>query len=190
MTLPRLVIGFALALLLAPRAPAQAELLHDTWFKVKVRAKGVQVEDDGSLQQAASKSVHYIHFKAPAAEGVDVLAYDVWSETAPDAWAIVDDGELGVLGTGDLLFNDWRIAFGLPDGNGLGGFVTGRIKIKTKKVGDLKKAHVKTFGGETWIDGAPVGQSTVDGVHPFAGSLKITGKTVPVEKLPFDPALA
>jgi hypothetical protein len=176
-----LVIGFSLALLLTPRLSAQADLLYDTWFKVKVQAKGVQVEDDESLSKATSKSVHYIHFLPPEVEGGGAaVSYELWSETAPDSWEIVDGGEIGLIGSGDLLFSDWGIGFGLFDGNGFGGYHTGMIKVKTDKEGALKKARLKSFGGET-TDG------TLDGEHFFAGSLNVTGKTVPVEKLPFVP---
>jgi len=176
--LKKLVLGFALVLLLGVRAPAQAEILYGSWMKLKVQVKGMQVEDDGSLKKGSSKSVSYMQFLPLEAEGGSGFGYNIWSETSPGTWEIVDGGEYGGPGDPDLLCIDWFMGFTDAKGAFYGGYMVCTIKIKTDKEGALKSATLKTLGGECT-------DASLDGEHLFGGSIKVSGKTVPESKLPF-----
>ena len=158
-------------------AGARAQSLDDTWFKVKATTKGVTIHEDGTIKPQAGAATQYVHL---AWEGEN-YQIQVWSEVAVDVWELVKTTSSPVeAGNPHCVFTDVEITFAGEDGRWIAGWLTACIYVKLDKQGHLKSANLKTLGGET-TDG------TLDGTHDFRGSLKVTGKLVKPEKLPFSP---
>jgi len=183
----------ALLLVLAGSAAAQDTTLNDTWFKLKIKVKGrAAVPDTEDPHKVALSETAYLHLSlappdgAPA-DGVVFPAYpttsydfELWTETAPDVWSPTYNSteDLETASATDFFFSDFFMTVNFLDGAVADNYMTIAITVKLDKEGAFKSASFKSLGGETY-------QGTTDGTDALRGGITVTGKTVPVEKLPF-----
>ena len=180
--------AFAGLLLLAAAAPASAQLLplDGQWFKLKVHAVGRSVDAGNLLLHKDSlKSTVFLHLALAETDGGTGVTYDwqLWTKQDGNVWAQSDAGTQAFLGSGsgDQLAVDLPLDLQLTDGRFLQGRATLLFNLKLKKKnGKLKKAVVRTLGGET-VDGSANGTDT------FVGGFSLKGHDVKVGKLPFTP---
>ena len=188
--LRRVLVASSLVLL-AASASAQDTTLNNTWFKLKVKAKGeAAVPGEEKPHKASFSMTVYVHFfvakpDAPPTEGDatypdTTYGYEIWTETAPDTWAPTYDSTVD-LETGDAtvfyLPDFYMEALGL-DGEFFESYQTATIKVKLDEKDALKSATFKTLGGEVYT-------GSTDGSDAFRGGVTMTGKTVSVDDLPF-----
>lgn len=178
-----------LPLVLGLASPASAQILDDTWLKLKVIGKGYLVDNEtGEATKRTFKAVGFLHLvaqveDAPAALGgppSQSYDYDLWM-LFDDEWSITDSGTFNMFGTDELLFiadEDPNYATGKIAN--FGGYQAAEFKNKLGKKGELKSCTYKTLGAEL-ITG------TETGAEQAVGGYKAQGKSIDVSKLPFDP---
>ena len=159
-------------------AGARAQVLDGTWFKLKATTKGVTIYQDGTLKKQAGSATQYVNFEWVE----DSYVAHIWSQVAPGVWNLVATTEPMTTEAGNPhhVYTDVEVTFEGEDGRWIRGWLTFCIWLKLDKQGDLKSANFTTLGGET-VDGS------LDGTHDYRGSLKVTGKKVNGNKLPFSP---
>jgi hypothetical protein len=180
-----------LLLLLAGGAAAQDTTLNDTWFKLKIKIKGqAAVPNAEEPHKVALSQTAYLHLSvAPASAAEDALPTyakttynrELWTETAPGVWSptYVDTAALETASATDFFFSDCLLTVGFLDGAVADSFLTVAIRVKLDQEGSFKGATFKSLGGETY-------QGTVTGDDALRGGITVTGKTVAVDKLPFE----
>lgn len=194
-TLLRAALLAAVALAVTPAADAQ--ILDGTWFKVTARMKGQAVEEDGSTSPANAKGVFYVNFEEnPIIEGEDgSIVYDVDVVAVLDGNAFLTDStRMATIGA------DEQLMVGAELGNESDGVrwttrVPGKesdpflqmlflaqVKVKRDKEGALKSARFKSVGGTVPYAVFGIGPTLRDAF----GSVKLSGKLVKVEDLPFE----
>lgn len=168
---------------------ASAQSLSGQWFKVTVNASGVAVTPESQTENAKGKFVVYMFVQEIAkfsGLGGTQYVYTVWGEVADDEWEEIQSE--AVMST----TLDEKTLYG-PDGFGIPLFVTvppgpggsvelglnftARLKVKKNKQGEFKSATFKSLG-------ALITEGSSD-EDVLLGGAKITGKSVPVGKLPF-----
>jgi hypothetical protein len=172
-------------------APTPAEgvllpLLNDTWWKLKLVAKGFEVDlEDGLATQANYQTIAYMRLVAIEGGPVPVYTYEMYTETGPDQWtfeygdSFFTDG-LAENGTQALAVNTF-LGFDLLT-LGIGVNFTGKLTIKLDKLGALKSGKLKTLAGELTDSTLQAGKVS----PPFYGSAKVTGTLIDVDDLPFE----
>ena len=191
MRAPRLLscLG-SLALLCALGGAAQAQILDDTWFQLKVTGKGYLVDNaTGEAAKESFKAVVYLHLEFDEPDAVAELGggppsqsyqYQIWSEIDGE-WTMTDGGGLTLFGTDErLFFADQYWEYFTGEVAYFGGYHAGEFSQKLDKEGGLKKSGFKSLGAEL-IEGTETGAETA------VGGYKSKGKQVSMEKLPFDP---
>lgn len=179
----------ALALLLAAATPAAAQLvpLDGQWFKLDVHAPGRTLNTDNLKFKKASVSTKafLLLTLAPDDGAPSGFTFDwqLWTRQNGKVWALSDTGTQAFIGpaNGDQMAVDMPMTLTLASGKFLSGRATLFFDLKFKKGGKLKKARIKTLGGET-IDGS------ANGADPFYGGFRIKGHKVKEGSLPFTPS--
>jgi len=183
----------AFLLLLAGSAAAQDTTLDNTWFKLKIKIKGqAAVPDTEDPHKVTLSQTAYLHLTATPADSAPAdgefptysttpYAYELWTETAPDVWTptYAATADLQTASETDFYFADFFITVNYLDGAVADNYTTIAISVKFDKQGVFKNASIKSLGGETY-------QGTVTGDDALRGGITITGKTVPLDKLPFE----
>ena len=161
-------------------------LLNDTWWKLKLVAKGFEVNlEDGLATQANFQTIAYMRLVAIEGGPVPVYTYEMYTETGPDQWTFefgdnfFTDG-LAENGTQALAVNTF-LGFDLLT-LGIGVNFTGKLTIKLDKLGALKSGKLKTLAGELTDSTLQSGKES----PPFYGSAKVTGTLVSEDQLPAD----
>jgi hypothetical protein len=165
-------------------------ILDGTWWKLNVKAKGYTVDPEtGAAAPGSFSTTAYMYLSAnlPADGGGGTPAYNyaMYTETAPGLFS----NEYGDTFLVDGLDANSHHALTVNTFMGFDTVAqavaanhTGKLTIKVDGEGALKSAKLKTLAGE-------VADSTLDTSVPgsrFHGSLKITGKTIDPEDLPFE----
>lgn len=178
----------ALALLLAAATPAAAQIvpLDGQWFRLDVHAKGRTVNPNLNLKKASVSTTAYLLLTlAPDNGAPSGFTYDwqLWTRGDGKVWAMSDSGTQTFIGasSGDQLAVDIPLELQLASGKFLSARAVLLFKLKVTHEGKLKKAKVKTLGGET-IDGS------ANGADPFYGDFKANGHKVKEGSLPFTPS--
>jgi hypothetical protein len=163
--------------------------LHNTWWKLKVTAKGFSI-DNGTLATtpATFKTTAYMYVFIPKplttpGDGISGFQYGYQLFTQPaegEDWTPTFDGTLVVTGlapngTEALTVNNVLAFF--ANGGVVGGDHNGRLQLKVKD-GVLQSGDFSTIGTEVY-------ESTLDFADFFYANMQVTGHTVPVSKLPF-----
>ncbi|MBM3984492.1 MAG: hypothetical protein FJ296_02185 [Planctomycetes bacterium] len=168
-------------------------ILDNTWWKLKVGARGYTVDvGTGAAAPGVFSTTAYMYLAAAAAPlgdggggggGTPAYDYEMVTETAPNVWSsaygIFSVDRLDANLNHALTVNTF-MGFITESGN-VAANHTGRLTIKVDGEGALVSAKLKTLAGE-------VTESTLDpsGMgNRFWGSLKIAGKTIDPEDLPF-----
>ena len=170
----RLLPLIALVLILV--APARAQVLDGTWFKLKISVKGWVI--DVSTGKAKPTTQQQTAYMSLLPVGIGYMA-QIYSEISPGNWVGGPGIELGTTGAGELFVVNQHMTIPGPGGQSLDASTTLRLIFKFDKDGALKKATIKTLAGEL------SGSSTLDGTNLLIGSIKLTGKTVEPMSLPF-----
>ncbi|MCB9897510.1 MAG: hypothetical protein H6825_05870 [Planctomycetes bacterium] len=186
-----MAIATFVLLLLVPRAAPQS--LDGAWFKVQVHGSGMVLDADGSVSPSHGKLVAYVHVDLLAVGVIDdattfTYGYQVWTLGAQDEWIPSNSGIFVTPSCERAMSGDPAqgivLQVAVPvvgDGIGLGSWLdvhfVAKLKVKLDKNGMLKKASFKSMGCLM-----PAG--LIDGRTAIGGG-KVTGKTVPVSKLPF-----
>jgi hypothetical protein len=164
-----------LLLLAGLAAPASAQVLDGTWFKVKVTAKGWAIDtSDGTAHAATHVQTVYVSLLELG------IGYSAQFYTQQDGeWVGGPSIELGTTGAGELFVVNQPLTIPGPGGSSLDLSATLRLIFKFNGNGELTKATIKTLAGEL------KGSSTLNGEDLFIGSVKLTGKLVQPQSLPF-----
>ncbi len=190
---------FTLLSLVALSANARSQALDDVWFKVTMKVNGGAITPSGDLEKAKGSVVAYMHVsldESPAentggAEGFSATSYlfDVISETAPGVFQQSSTGSFLTTGPDELAMVGSLIgpnSCGIPiqvvvpdeDATILNLLFVARLKLKFDKQDMLKSASFKSSGAMM-----PYGSGDGD---VLVGGVKLKGKMIPEEKLPFD----
>jgi len=170
----RLLPLVALGLFLV--APARAQVLDGTWFKLKISSKGWVI--DVSNGEGKATSVQQTAYMSLLPTGIGYTA-QIYTEVSPGNWVGGPGIELGTTGVGELFVVNQHVTIAGKDGQSLDASITLRLSFKFDGNGALKKATLKTIAGEL------SGSSTLDGTNIYIGSIKLSGKTVEPMSLPF-----
>ena len=177
----------ALALLLAAATPAAAQLvpLDGQWFRLDVHASGRTVNGDLKFKKAGVSTKAFLLLTLAPDDGAPsgfTFNWELWTKQNGKVWALSDTGTQTFIGpaNGDQLAVDMPMTLTLASGKFLSGRATLLFDLKFKKGGKLKKAKIRTLGGET-IDGS------ANGADPFYGGFNVKGHKVKEGSLPFTP---
>lgn len=179
----RAVLILLALLFAAPRLAAQLVPLDDVWFRVRIKAIGRTVEAgtlDLEKDKVSAKAFLHLELVQIGTDGV-TYNWELWTKQ-DGTWLMSDSGTHDFIGasSGDQLAVDIAMDAQLGDGRFLDGRATLLFKLKVKNEGGLKKARIRTLGGET-VDGSK------NGTELFVGSFSVTGHRVKEGKLPFTP---
>lgn len=194
--LTRSLLALFLCACFAPRADAQ--LLDNTWFKVRVSVAGTTVSPEPELEtgKLKAKGEFYVSITSGLGGGDDgstPYSFSVISELPDGNFVVSDSGMLATLGEGEQLM------VGSELGDGAGGvrwsmrlpkhedlflqlLFMAKLKIKLNAKDELKSARFKSFTGSV-----PFGVNGLgDGQSSFFGNARLSGKLVAAEDLPFE----
>jgi hypothetical protein len=177
-------------------------ILNDTWWKLKVSCKGYTVHNlSGATEKETLKFTAYMQLLANKFDvgdggggGFPLYTYSMWLEDSDGIWLPSYSNTLYVTGTSDegdetLSVNSFigfiRSSFQVASSH------SGRFTIKKDSEGVLKSAKFKTIGSEL-IDSVIVPEVILLGdpvMLDLYGEMTISGSTVDVEKLPFNPEI-
>lgn len=186
--LARALTVLLLAVSFAPDTGAQ--VLEDTWFKVKFKGKGFVLSDGVEIEKAKAKAIFYVNFTLSEGEGSGTIYdYTVISETSPGEFVVSSVGmirtegleeeamigpELGPSADGIR----WQIVLADEETTILQLLFMARLKTSFTKDDVLKKASFKSVAGMI-----PNGDS---GGANVVGSLKLKAKLIDEDDLPFE----
>jgi len=160
--------------------------LAGSWWKLKVNAKGFRVDSfTGKVSKASFKTTAYMLLvENEGGGGAPLYNYLMWTEVAPDTWLQTYSDVFFMDGVNSELSVFSYMGFDM-DTFGVAAAHTGRMKVKLDNEGQLVKGNWKSLSG-TVVD-STLPALGPDGVEPdgFWGSMKITGQTTSVDKLPF-----
>lgn len=192
--LSRLLLPAALLLLAASPDPGLSPP-GELWFKVRARATGYSVAEGEKPIKGTGTEVDYMRIAplpmaaSPADNGYPQLPdlpyrLDLWVQSEK-GWfhAGSTDFELESCDGLSWFISDLEVVIPFEDGE-FAAYVTALLKVKRDKQGTITSARFTTLGGELY-DG--VLHDEVEGDRCLRGGLKISGNTVPPEKLPFSP---
>jgi len=160
--------------------------LDGLWLKTAIKAKGRGVNAGSGLIVSGSVSMPaYIEvvLDEPIADGAETTHYkfDVWVANGVGTYSKVSSGESDVVeadGT-DYVVPDLNV-FPTDGSNSLSIRATLLLHVKRDKNGTVTGATLSTLGGEVYF-------GVVDGLFSYGG-VKLTGKSIAVDKLPFTPS--
>jgi hypothetical protein len=159
--------------LLAGASAVSAQVLHGSWFELRVSAKGYTVGLDESVSKTKLKATAYL--------------YVVWNgsgynwvqfrETAAGMWSSIQSGSFVLVRSEEdyvFMLDDFWVAR-TPDGADIPFHFTGVFRTKVDKTGALRSARFETlsaqfFEGEATDGAAIYGGVTVKGklcAQPF-----------------------
>jgi hypothetical protein len=176
----------------APAFSPPPGILAGTWWKLSVSARGYRVDPFGTTTPASYETKawmridHFVPDGPPTdAGGYGALyAHALYTETAPGVFEQTASDHFFVVGLDEELHETLAVntlmSFATADAT-VAGRVTARLKLKQKD-GVLKSATLKTIAGE--LEASTLGAA---GVDLFFGELRLTGKTVAADELPFTP---
>jgi hypothetical protein len=155
---------------------ASAQVWDNRWFKIKGRANGFMVNDQGNLSRTAFHGASYIYFYWDDANYRYNLRH--WVKNSDGNW----DSFNGILplpiGNNEVLWRD--IYTRLQDGdNWIWVYAVTRVKIRLDDSNTIEHARFVTMGCES-----PMG--SIDGQN-FGGKCKLRGKMISPSELPFTP---
>ena len=174
----------------APPAEGAAGILGDTWWKLKVSAKGVQVSTaDGSVTPGNFKTTAYMHLLPAPPDGTGpTYIYEMWTQTGVGVYSFEFGDTFPVDGLdkqgNPALEVNCFMGFDLLT-QAVAANHSGRLSIKVDKNGLLKGAKIKTLSGE--VQDSTLQQTVKGDDPPFYGSMKITGTIIDPTELPFTP---
>ncbi|GJM22689.1 MAG: hypothetical protein DHS20C15_26040 [Planctomycetota bacterium] len=189
--------GFiTLAAVLAFALPTSAQDLDGVWFKLKVKSKGVTVENAPVLAEGGlpGQMIKKASFKATAWLLLENALEEGGSDPAYRATVVteVEDGVFDISNIeifdviGDRLLVNGFLGFVTPKG-AVGAECTLEAKVKLDKEDALKSAKIKALGANVALSGLTVpGLGEGDSIAYFGG-MTVKGSTVKLAKLPFDP---
>jgi len=154
----------------APDAP-----LDHTWFELKISSKAFSVyADNETLSKENIKMTAYMFIM----QGGDEYEYAIICEDESGKWNDLTGGIFPVSNpTEDDIFmgtHEWNLV--TQDGTPILILLSGQFKLKRNK-GILKNASFSTLGA--FIDDS-------DTEIPWYGGVKVKGKTIDDDKLPFE----
>lgn len=173
MSIARTLSAAAAVLLLSAAAAAQGAL-DGQFLKLDLVAKGRVVDAQGGVTPTTYKDTVYLFLQADGS----LYDYSITYESAPGVWSTTGISSFSPSGDNEELVASTNFTFPGAGDVSLACTVTLELKIKLDAQDAFKSCTVKTLGGV--LDGA-----TLDGVLPFEGGIKVTGKVVPESKLPF-----
>ena len=172
--------------LLAAQALASDSTFNDMWLKVQVKASGYLVPLDGTApRKGGIATTAYLHLTLATAAGTEASLpgvtynYELWTRDLAGTWQATSTGtETIETSDGRVYFTaDMGLTVVFADGPTVDAYVTCALTVKRDKTGAVKSATITSLGGEVY-DGT-FGDSTV------RGGLRIKGKSVKPEQLPF-----
>jgi hypothetical protein len=173
MSIVRPLSSFAAALLLSAAAAAQGAL-DGQFVKLNLVAKGHVIDAQGVVTPTTYKDTVYLFLEADGS----LYDYSITWESSPGVWESTGISSFSPTGDDERIVASTSFTFPGAGDVSISATVTLELKIKLDGQGAFKSCTVKTLGGV--LEGA-----TLDGVLPFEGGLKATGKVVPGSKLPF-----
>lgn len=162
-----------------------SQVLDNTWFEIKVKAKGMVVNPDESVAKGKLNTKAYMHVWW-SGEPDNMYIYDIFSEIGEDNWAFTSGDAFGLTTASEeyIFLGDYWFGIAEKSGGFLGIYLTAYFKtILDKKTGELKKATFESFGAEAPGPGDP--GSSLDGMNDFYGGVSLKGKLIDESKLPF-----
>ena len=164
-----------LLLLAGLAAPASAQVLDGSWFKLKVNAKGWSINtQDGTAHSATHSQTVYMSLLELG------IGYSAQIYTQQNGeWVGGPSIELGTTAAGELFVVNQGLTIPGDGGQSLDISATLRLIFKFNDNDELVKATIKTLAGEL------KGSSTLNGEDLFIGSVKLSGKMVEPSSLPF-----
>jgi hypothetical protein len=161
--------------------------LDGLWFKATFKAKGVGVNaGSGQIFPGSVSMPAYVElvFDEPIADGTPATThykFDIWVADQVGTYSKVSSGESDVVvGTGSEYIAPDVNVFPSDGSNSLSIRATLVLHVKRDKNGVVTSAKLSTLGGEVYA-------GIVDGFFSYGG-VKLTGKSVAVDKLPFTPS--
>ncbi|MBM3985544.1 MAG: hypothetical protein FJ296_07645 [Planctomycetes bacterium] len=174
MPIARTMSAVAAVLLLSAAVAAQGAL-DGRFIKLNLVAKGLVVDGQDAVTPATCKDTVYMFLQANGSLYDDLIFY----ELAPGVWeTTMGFSSFSPSGNNEELVAVTGFTFPGAGDVSISCTVALELKIKLDAQDAFKSCTVKTLGGV--LDGA-----TLDGVLPFEGGIKVTGKVVPESKLPF-----
>jgi len=159
-------------------ALAVSPLLDGLWFKLKAAVQGYVVDKGtGDIVKQNFTVPFYMGF----VWNTDKYDVRLFTETAPGVWTNTYSTTKVTITYNENFFSDFQLkVYVNNDTDYIGTYHTPYIKYVFADTGGVKKA---TYSGTGEVyDG-----SFVAGASAYYGSVKITGTTVDVSKLPFTP---
>lgn len=192
--LPRLLLPAALLLLAAGPDPGFAPP-GELWFKVKARITGYAVAEGETPLKGSGTEIIYMRLgpiPTEAQQPVDddypslpqsPYRIDVWVQY-PKGWGYAGGTDVALESCDGLCYfvSDEQVVVPIEDGE-FSAYVTGLLKVKRDKQGAIASARFTTLGAEVW--GGVLHDDAGD--RGLRGGLKMSGNSVPKEKLPFSP---
>jgi len=170
-----IIIGISLLCLML-LTEASAQVWDNKWFKIKGRAYGFTVNDQGNLSRTSFYGKSYIYFYWDSAN----YRYNIshWVQNGDGSW----DSFNGILplpiGNNEVLWRD--IYTRLQDGdNWIWVYAVTRVQIQQDESNSIEHARFVTMGCES-----PMG--SINGQN-FGGRCKLRGKLINPSELPFTP---
>lgn len=191
--LTRLLLPAALLLLAAGPDPGLAPP-GELWFKVKTRAVGYSAAEGEKPSKGSGTELNYVRLAPiataaqPGDDGYPTLPsspyrIDLWVQSEK-GWHLAGGTDVALESCDGLAYflSDVEVVIPFDDGE-FAAYVTALLKVKRDKQGEITSARFTTLGGELY-DGV---LHDIEGDRCLRGSLKISGNSVPVSKLPFFP---
>ena len=173
-----------LAALLALCGRAGAQALDGSWMRLDVSLEASVTSPGFALEPYRPKFSLYLFFEStgPTGDGVPGHTYDVRTvvRRGPGEWALGTPLSMTFRGTQQEQLPTTFLTLE-HDGLQALGLLAAGCKVKLTKTGQLKRARLKTSGG-VLFKGQTAEGDAVD------GGFTARGRTVPEQKLPFDPA--
>lgn len=179
----------AVTVILAGNSIAYTQVLDDTWFELKVKAKGMAVDPDETVKKGKLSTKAYMYVIWNEAESA--YQYAIISEYSKDKWDDFSYGEFTpTLSTSEeyIFLADYWMGIAEESGAFISFYCTAYFNVVLdKKTGELKKATFESLGAEIYgpDEEDPEYSSTLDGENDFYGGVTLKGKLIDESKLPF-----
>jgi len=155
---------------------AWAQVWDNKWFRVKGKATGYVVKDDGNLSRNRFSGTSYIFFHWDHYK----QRYDLthWVQNASGQWLSFQGIFQVPVGNQEILWRDIYTRLQRGD-DWIWIYASARLRLDIAESGAIENARFKTMGCES-----PMG--SVDGQN-FGGKCKVKGKMIDPSSLPFVP---
>lgn len=153
-----------------------AQIWDNKWFKLKGRAFGYVVKEDGDLARTRFSGTSYILMQW----NLSRQRYDLqhWVRDRSGTWFTFNGILPSPVGTNEVLWRDIYTRLQKND-DWIWVYGVARLRLGIDDTGSIKRARFVTIGCES-----PMG--SVHGLN-FGGKCKLRGKMVDAEDLPFKP---